>query len=98
MAHLTAREIIATTASDHGLTVDDLVGKVRTRHISAARFEAMARIRAERKLSLPAIGRLFNRDHTTVLHALKAYSAGRLPDAPRPRTPPHLPRDPQRAP
>ncbi|MBX3751922.1 MAG: hypothetical protein KF897_17725, partial [Opitutaceae bacterium] len=47
-------------------------GASRTRHVVEARFEAIRLVRAARPdLSLPAIGRLFNRDHTTILHALK---------------------------
>lgn len=65
--------IIAEVAECHGLAVDDMTGTARTRDIVAARWEAMARIRTEFGDTLPMIGRLFNRDHTTVVHGLKRY-------------------------
>jgi chromosomal replication initiator protein len=65
-----ARQIIAQVAKDHGLTADELTGPSRKKVVVEARWTAMRTIRAETKLSTPQIGRLFHRDHTTVLHAL----------------------------
>jgi chromosomal replication initiator protein len=44
----------------------------REPRISHPRQVAMSLARELTKLSLPAIGRLFNRDHSTVIHAIKA--------------------------
>lgn len=66
----TAREIISKVAKAYGLSVEALTGPSRKRAVVEARWEAMRRLKAETKLSSPQIGALFNRDHTTVLHAL----------------------------
>lgn len=59
----------------HRTTLYDLVTKDeghRQKHISMARHEAMAMVKREHpKMSLQALGTLFNRDHATVAHALK---------------------------
>lgn len=66
--------ILAEVADKHGLTLGDLTGRRVFHRIAHARHEAMWRIARERPhLSLPAIGKLFNRDHTTVIHALRAH-------------------------
>ena len=70
--------LIATVADRHGVTVSDIFGKTRKRHIVNARHEAM-RLCAARPLSSKQIGQLFRCDHTTVLHAIrKGGGAGRL--------------------
>lgn len=64
--------IISLVAAKHGVTAADIVGPSRTRKIVAARHEAIGVVYTHcRQVSLPAIGRLFNRDHTTILHALR---------------------------
>lgn len=73
---LTGRQIIAVVASNHGLTVEDMKGPSRTKHISHVRQEAMWEIRQCTKLSLPQIARLLGRtDHTTAWHGVKAHAA-----------------------
>ena len=69
---LSVREIIAHVAALHCLKAGDLVGPRRMKHIIEARHEAI-RIVADLRpdLSLPQIGRVFNKDHTTILHALR---------------------------
>lgn len=72
------KDIIAHVAHLHLLKPDDLIGPRRMKHIIAARHEAIrvtANLRPD--LSLPQIGRAFNKDHTTILHALrKTQQAG----------------------
>jgi chromosomal replication initiation ATPase DnaA len=66
-------EIIARVAFEHGMTVADLTGPCRRKEYVHARWQAMKAIRAQfPKDSLAEIGRLFNRDHTTVIHALRS--------------------------
>lgn len=55
--------------------VREIMGIRRTARISAARQLAMVVIRASTNLSLVEIGDLFNRDHGTVIHAIKAVKA-----------------------
>jgi chromosomal replication initiation ATPase DnaA len=68
-------DLIARVAVAHGLTVADLLGPSHKRKLAYARWEAMAAIKAEFDDSLPMIGRLFNRDHTSVLHGLRKVAA-----------------------
>ena len=73
------RRIAEEVAADHSLHVRDLTGQSRVKHICAARFEAMFRIYEERHpdgrrvYSMTQLGRFFNRDHTTILNALRRY-------------------------
>ena len=53
-----------------GVPVADLRGPSQTRHICWTRFAIMEAMR-DRGMSTPAIGRLFDRDHTTVLNGLR---------------------------
>jgi len=62
--------IMSETASYFGLSVDDLRGQSRARHLTNARQLAIYVSRELTELSLPKIGEAFGgRDHTTVLHA-----------------------------
>jgi hypothetical protein len=67
----TGKRIIRECAADAGLTVNDLRSEGRVRKLARARQFAMWRIAKETSLSLPQIGRLLCRDHTTVLHAIR---------------------------
>ncbi|WP_173931374.1 helix-turn-helix domain-containing protein [Chelativorans sp. Marseille-P2723] len=65
-------DIIAIVAAKHGLTIGDIKGPLRQRNIVLARHEAIALARKERPdLSLTQLGRQFDRDHTSILHALR---------------------------
>ena len=75
MVRSRAESIAYEVASRAGLRVEDLKGANRKRQYSWPRQVAMTRIRRETGLSLPEIGRLFRRDHTTVLHAIRAVDA-----------------------
>lgn len=73
------RDIAIEVAARYGLPLGELTGPARHKSVCAARFEAMHLIYQERwpngrrVYSLPQIGKFFNRDHTTVLNALKRY-------------------------
>jgi len=65
-----------------GVKVQDLKGPRRTRQVVVPRQIAMYLTREHTGLSLPEIGRRFgNRDHTTVLHAVRKVKATRGTDA-----------------
>lgn len=64
----TADLVMTEVARGFHVTVDDMVGDSRQRVIVTARACAMAVIREATDLSFPDIGRLFERDHTTVMH------------------------------
>jgi len=75
-----ARVIIAGVASEHDRTVDDLMSDSRVMLTAHARQEAMLRVYEQFSrfprdhkwgISMPWLGRLFRRDHSTVLHAVR---------------------------
>lgn len=74
------RAIVAQVAEKHGFKPSEIVGVRRFKTLSHARFEAMARVRAEIVVagcepSLPQIGAWFGgRDHTTVWNAIKRHA------------------------
>jgi chromosomal replication initiation ATPase DnaA len=77
-------DLVAGVCRTHGVTLDELCGRTRTRAASCARHEAWWQIRHHPKLhySLGDIGRLFRRDHTTVRHGIEAHQ-GRIGEAER---------------
>ncbi len=67
---ITAALIIAQTAAYFGVSIEDLTGPSRGRHLVQGRQIAMYLCRELTELSLPKIGAQFgNRDHTTVMYA-----------------------------
>jgi chromosomal replication initiator protein len=67
---ITAALIIAQTAAYFGLSIEELTGPSRGRHLVMARQIAMYLCRELTNLSLPKIGAQFGgRDHTTVMYA-----------------------------
>lgn len=67
-----ARTIIRLVSLRSGISVDDILGPRRNTAIVKARQQAMVLVYTHcQSLSLLAIGRVFNKDHTTVLHTLK---------------------------
>jgi chromosomal replication initiator protein len=92
----TMREICSLVADRYGLTVDDLIGQSRARHIAHPRQEAMYlmyeqrwAVSGNRRYSMPQIGRfLGGRDHTTVLHGYRKHTARLLAAAVAKAAPP----------
>lgn len=67
-----ARRIIADVALKHEVSVKQILGDDRQAPVIEARREAMSLVyRANPNWSLVKMGRFFNRDHTTILHALR---------------------------
>lgn len=64
---MNAEQIIEEVAIEFGYTVDELVGPSKARAVSTARSVAMYAVRKRTDLSFPAIGELFNRDHSTIV-------------------------------
>lgn len=65
-----------------GVKVQDLKGPRRTRQVVVPRQIAMYLARQHTGLSLPEIGKRFgNRDHTTVLHAVRKVKATKTKDS-----------------
>ena len=68
-----ALELVQRVAEEHSLTVVDRTGPCRLGHIAFARHRAMALLRWSTGMSYPAIGRIFRRDHTTVIAGVRHY-------------------------
>lgn len=75
--YMTPRQRIKRIARLRGITTDELYGTRGCGQACLVRQEAMTDLRDNTNLSYPAIGRLFNRHHTTVIHNIKAYRARR---------------------
>lgn len=68
---VSTKEIIAHVAAIYCIPVSEILGQRRNRPVVSARFAAMKAVADRRPdLSLPQIGKIFGRDHTTVLHAI----------------------------
>ena len=65
-------EATRISAQKFGVTVSDIMGQRRTWPIAHARQEAMRLAHATDAYTLVQIGRFFGRDHSTVLHGIKA--------------------------
>jgi len=63
-------QLVREIAASEGVRVADMMGPSRFQHLVAAR-EVLYRTLRSWGWSLPAIGHFVNRDHTTILYALK---------------------------
>jgi chromosomal replication initiator protein len=63
--------VLLAVARYYGVKADDLKSRSRHKQIVEPRQMAMHLLREDAHLSTPEIGRLLDRDHTTVLHGLK---------------------------
>lgn len=70
-----AARIIADFSMDTGIPVSELKGDGKTRDLVYARQDLMLAIRRNTDLSLPQIGKIMNRHHTTVLHGVREAQA-----------------------
>ena len=70
-------EAVVIAADQTGITADLIYSEARTAAVAEARQIAYA-IAHARGMSIAAIGRAMARDHTTVMHGLRAASARQL--------------------
>jgi chromosomal replication initiator protein len=72
-------EIVAEVLQDYpDVTWEDIKGIRRTRNLIAPRHACMKAVYEERKdLSLPRIGKIFHRDHSTILNSVHKTDAQR---------------------
>lgn len=68
---VTAELILERAAAKHGLKISDLKSQSRVRFVLTARNEAMRLMRDQLGYSYAEIGRVFGKDHSTVMNALK---------------------------
>ena len=72
---LTPETIYAVVATVFGILQSDLLGKSQCKEYSLPRQVAMYLCRNELRLPFPVIGRLFGRDHSTVMTSVKRIDA-----------------------
>lgn len=78
---VTVDKIFATVYKKYGISKDDIIGKNRSRDIAHARHVTIYLVRKITEMSLPSIGKLFNRDHTTALASCEAIEKKLKTDA-----------------
>jgi chromosomal replication initiator protein len=73
---LTTDQVVALVANKFKVSVDQLIGRDRSREIALPRQVAMYLLRREVNVSLPQIGEaLGGRDHTTVMYAIQQIAS-----------------------
>ena len=68
-------QVVRRIAREHGCTVEDIYGRSRMGDVPRGRMRAYAVLRWSTNLSLPELGRIFGRDHTTILTGVRKYEA-----------------------
>jgi len=66
------RKVVEAVSNVTGIKEDDILGRRRMRPIVDARHMAIRLLRIKSSLTLANIGGLFDRDHTSVIHALSS--------------------------
>ena len=69
---VTVDKIFAAIEKKYDVSKAELVGKSRVKDVAQARHIAIYLIRTITEMSLPNIGKLFNRDHSTVISSIDA--------------------------
>ena len=69
----TTLAIIKEVADKYGVTLRDMFGHETVRYISKARHAAFYEVQNKRGLGYAAIGRVFGRDHSTVIHGIRVH-------------------------
>ncbi len=79
--HLTIQDILDTVSGFYGLKLTELLSKRRHKSVALPRQIGMYLARKHTRFSLGEIGGYFGgRDHTTVMHAIKAIDGRRIGD------------------
>jgi len=73
-------EVCRIVGGRYGVTVDELLSPTRTKPIALARQVAMRLLRELTDLSYPQIAARFDRNHSTVIHAVRATDGMLLED------------------
>jgi ribosomal protein L9 len=71
---ITMRFVMREVTHKYGITKEQLIGAQRNNFIVRIRHEFFYRAATETEASLPMIGQLCNRDHTTVMHGAHAHA------------------------
>ena len=63
---------IEEIANEYDYTTQDILGKCKTRHLVMVRRKCVVMLR-EKGYSTTEIGRIMQRDHSTIVHALQRH-------------------------
>lgn len=69
-----AMQIVSDVAGRHGLTTNQILSRDTSRRFVWPRQEAMWCLHMTGRYAVAEIGRFFDRDHTTVLHGVRAHA------------------------
>lgn len=69
---VTTDKILHTVSEKYDVTIEELKGRKRTSNIAFARHVAVYLIKKLTDRSFPAIGRVFGRDHSTIISSIEA--------------------------
>lgn len=67
------KEILKSVAQEFGVKVEDLLGSSRVTIVKQARWKAAWLLHQRGTMSISAIAKFLNKNHTTILHALNKY-------------------------
>ena len=70
--NVTVDKIFSAIEKKYDVGKAELVGKSRVKDVAQARHIAIYLVRTITEMSLPNIGKLFNRDHSTVISSIDA--------------------------
>ena len=68
---VTIDKIFASVYNKFGVKREEIVGLKRTKEIANARHIAVYLVRNITEMSLPNIGKIFNRDHSTIMSSIE---------------------------
>ncbi len=80
-ASVTVDKIFTAIYRKYGIKKEDIIGARRTKEVAAARHKAIYLVRTITEMSLPNIGKIFNRDHSTVLSSIETIERKLVTDA-----------------
>jgi chromosomal replication initiator protein len=69
--NVTVDKVFAAVYKQYGVSKEDLIGPKRNKDIAMARHITIFLIRQITEMSLPSIGKIFDREHATVISSLK---------------------------
>lgn len=67
------RQILSEVSRKHEVQEWDVLGQSRQKKVHMARLELYYRVKQLPKWSYPRIGKLFRRDHSTIVHGVKRW-------------------------
>ena len=71
-ASVTVDKIFSVVYNRYGVKKEDIIGMRRTKELATVRHIAIYLVRTITEMSLPNIGKIFNRNHSTVLSSIES--------------------------